>query len=271
MRPLACIVGEPTGMVPALAHKGVYRWRCCVKGQAAHSSLTPQAVNAIEVGARVIGKLADMSERWRDHEPRYDGFDVPYSTGASASSTAASPTTWCRRTAASTTSSATCRTPTSRRCSARSRPTPQQLEPPMHAIDARGRHPLRDDQRDAGVPGPARRSGGAAGPAPGRARRRPWSRSAPRPACSSAPASRPWCAAPATSRRRTRPTSTCRWRSSPRPSASCKGSPTPGCGRRCRRAEGVGRLVRHRFSECACHVRSDGSASAGWARRWSSA
>src|SRR6478736_1873434 len=25
--PLACIVGEPTGMVPALAHKGVYRWR----------------------------------------------------------------------------------------------------------------------------------------------------------------------------------------------------------------------------------------------------
>ena len=66
VRPLACIVGEPTGMVPALAHKGVYRWRCCVRGHAAHSSLTPQAVNAIEVGARVIGKLVDMSERWRD-------------------------------------------------------------------------------------------------------------------------------------------------------------------------------------------------------------
>ena len=80
--PLACIVGEPTGMIPALAHKGVYRWRCCVRGHAAHSSLTPQAVNAIEVGARVIGKLTDMSERWRDHEPRYAGFDVPYSTGA---------------------------------------------------------------------------------------------------------------------------------------------------------------------------------------------
>ena len=80
--PLACIVGEPTGMVPALAHKGVYRWRCCVRGHAAHSSLTPRAVNAIEVGARVIGKLADMSERWRDEEPRYEGFDVPYSTGS---------------------------------------------------------------------------------------------------------------------------------------------------------------------------------------------
>ncbi|MGZ5205378.1 MAG: acetylornithine deacetylase [Caldimonas sp.] len=80
--PLACIVGEPTGMVPALAHKGVYRWRCCVKGHAAHSSLTPQAVNAIEIGARVVGKLADMSERFRDQEPRYPGFDVPYTTGS---------------------------------------------------------------------------------------------------------------------------------------------------------------------------------------------
>ena len=80
--PLACIVGEPTGMVPALAHKGVYRWRCCVKGRAAHSSLTPKSVNAIEVGARVVGKLTDMAERWRDGAERYEGFDVPYSTGS---------------------------------------------------------------------------------------------------------------------------------------------------------------------------------------------
>ena len=82
VKPLACIVGEPTGMVPAIAHKGVYRWRCCVKGHAAHSSLTPQSVNAIEVGARVVGKLTDMAERFRDHGPRYEGFDVPYTTGS---------------------------------------------------------------------------------------------------------------------------------------------------------------------------------------------
>jgi len=80
--PLACVVGEPTGMIPALAHKGVYRWRCCVRGHAAHSSLTPQSVNAIEVGARVVTKLADMAARWRAEEPRYEGFDVPYSTGS---------------------------------------------------------------------------------------------------------------------------------------------------------------------------------------------
>ena len=81
VKPLACIVGEPTGMVPALAHKGVYRWRCCVKGHAAHSSLTPKSVNAIVVGARVIGKLADMTAAWRDGA-RYEGFDVPYTTGS---------------------------------------------------------------------------------------------------------------------------------------------------------------------------------------------
>jgi len=80
--PRVCIVGEPTGMIPALAHKGVYRWRCCVRGHAAHSSLTPQSVNAIEVGARVVTKLADMAARWRDEETRYEGFDVPYSTGS---------------------------------------------------------------------------------------------------------------------------------------------------------------------------------------------
>lgn len=80
--PALCIVGEPTGMVPALAHKGVYRWRCCVKGRAAHSSQTDRAVNAIEAAARVIARIADMGEDWREHEPRCAGFEVPYSTAA---------------------------------------------------------------------------------------------------------------------------------------------------------------------------------------------
>lgn len=80
--PRLCIVGEPTGMVPALAHKGVYRWRCCVKGKAAHSSQTPQAVNAIEAGARVIARIADMADSWRVNGPYYEGFDVSFSTAA---------------------------------------------------------------------------------------------------------------------------------------------------------------------------------------------
>lgn len=80
--PLACIVGEPTGMVPAIAHKGVYRYRCCVRGKEAHSSLTPQSVNAIEMAARVVGRVRDMAEAFEREEPRYAGFDVPFSTAS---------------------------------------------------------------------------------------------------------------------------------------------------------------------------------------------
>src|SRR5437763_8548309 len=82
IQPLACIVGEPTSMVPAIAHKGVYRYRCCVRGKEAHSSLTPQSVNAIELAARVVGKVRDMAEGFERAEPRYEGFDVPFSTAS---------------------------------------------------------------------------------------------------------------------------------------------------------------------------------------------
>ncbi len=80
--PRICLVGEPTGMVPALAHKGVHRWRCCVRGKAAHSSLTPQAVNAVEAAARVVAHISALGEELRLTEPRQSGFDVPYSTAA---------------------------------------------------------------------------------------------------------------------------------------------------------------------------------------------
>ncbi len=80
--PRLCLVGEPTGMVPALAHKGVYRWRCCVRGRAAHSSLTPSAVNALEAAARVVAHISDLADELRRTEPRQEGFDVPFSTAA---------------------------------------------------------------------------------------------------------------------------------------------------------------------------------------------
>lgn len=82
IRPLACIVGEPTDMVPAIAHKGVYRFRCCVRGKEAHSSLTPLSVNAIEMAARVVGRVRDLADTFEREEPRYEGFDVPFSTAS---------------------------------------------------------------------------------------------------------------------------------------------------------------------------------------------
>jgi acetylornithine deacetylase len=80
--PLACIVGEPTNMVPAIAHKGVYRYRCCVRGKEAHSSLTPHSVNAIEEAAKLVAYIRGMADDFAVSEPRYAGFDVPYSTSS---------------------------------------------------------------------------------------------------------------------------------------------------------------------------------------------
>ena len=82
LAPRICVVGEPTGMIPALGHKGVYRWRCHVRGHAAHSSRTPFAVNAVENAARVVARIAGLADELRAHEPRQPGYDVPYSTAA---------------------------------------------------------------------------------------------------------------------------------------------------------------------------------------------
>jgi len=80
--PAMCVVGEPTSMVPALAHKGVHRWRCRVHGKAAHSSLTPQSVNAVEAAARLVATIADLADELREQGARHEGFDVPYTTAA---------------------------------------------------------------------------------------------------------------------------------------------------------------------------------------------
>jgi acetylornithine deacetylase len=53
-----------------------------VRGKEAHSSLTPQSVNAIEMAARLIGKVRDMAEGFEANEPRQAGFDVPFSTAS---------------------------------------------------------------------------------------------------------------------------------------------------------------------------------------------
>lgn len=75
-----CVVGEPTSMKPVVAHKGLNLYRCRVHGKAAHSSLTPQACNAIEYAARLICHIRDLAEAWRAEGPFDEHYDVPYST-----------------------------------------------------------------------------------------------------------------------------------------------------------------------------------------------
>ncbi|MDE1179991.1 acetylornithine deacetylase [Paraburkholderia sp.] len=75
-----CIVGEPSSMRVVVAHKGINAYRCCVNGHAAHSSLTPKGVNAIEYAARLICHIQTLAERFRAKGPFDDAFDVPFTT-----------------------------------------------------------------------------------------------------------------------------------------------------------------------------------------------
>ena len=80
VRPLGCIVGEPTSMQPVIAHKGKLTLRCEVHGHETHSALTHQGVNAVETAAEIVAHLRHMARRKRDHGPFDDGFVPPYTT-----------------------------------------------------------------------------------------------------------------------------------------------------------------------------------------------
>ncbi|MEM5330413.1 acetylornithine deacetylase [Paraburkholderia sp. JHI2823] len=80
IRPSGCIVGEPTNMQVVSAHKGGRIYRCTVTGCAAHSSLTPSGVNAIEYASNMISHIQYLGEEEARTGPRIDGYDVPFST-----------------------------------------------------------------------------------------------------------------------------------------------------------------------------------------------
>ena len=78
-RPRLVIVGAPTLMTVVDAHKGPARWQVDVKGRAAHSSMAPLGVNAIDYASRLIDELGRI-ERELKAEPPVARFDPPYST-----------------------------------------------------------------------------------------------------------------------------------------------------------------------------------------------
>ena len=54
IRPAACLVGEPTSMRLATAHKGKIAVRLHLRGKACHSGMAPEGVNAIHAAARLV-------------------------------------------------------------------------------------------------------------------------------------------------------------------------------------------------------------------------
>jgi acetylornithine deacetylase len=80
VRPLGCFVGEPTGMQVVIGHKSGRRVWADVRGRAAHSSLAPQGVNAVEWGARLVAYVRDREERFECEGPFDPLYDVPHTT-----------------------------------------------------------------------------------------------------------------------------------------------------------------------------------------------
>jgi acetylornithine deacetylase len=80
IKPAACVVGEPTGMQPIVAHKGTHRFTCCVTGKEAHSALPNLGVNAIEYAAELVLLIRSIAHEFARTEQRDYGFPVPYTT-----------------------------------------------------------------------------------------------------------------------------------------------------------------------------------------------
>ncbi|MDE3176606.1 MAG: acetylornithine deacetylase [Pseudomonadota bacterium] len=79
-RPAAVIVGEPTLMQVADAHKGVATFRTLVRGVEAHSAQPSLGANAISAACEIVAEI-DRLARELEGEPGADPrFDPPFST-----------------------------------------------------------------------------------------------------------------------------------------------------------------------------------------------
>ncbi len=79
-RPRLAIVGEPTEMRVAIGHKGKRAYRADIRGEAGHSALAPQFVNALHVAVDFVGELRQMQQKVQQTGIRNDAYDVPYTT-----------------------------------------------------------------------------------------------------------------------------------------------------------------------------------------------
>jgi len=80
VRPAACLIGEPTLMTVATAHKGKRAVRCTVHGKTGHSAMPELGVNAVTRAAALIGYLDASARELRQAGLRVSAFTPPYST-----------------------------------------------------------------------------------------------------------------------------------------------------------------------------------------------
>ena len=81
LKPALCVVGEPSGMKPILAHKGRLSLNVSVRGRPGHSSEPGKGVNAVHAAAEAIAWIAADLRRLAKEGPFNPAFDPPYTTG----------------------------------------------------------------------------------------------------------------------------------------------------------------------------------------------
>jgi acetylornithine deacetylase len=78
--PRAAVIGEPTSLRVARAHKGHLKLRITLHGKSAHSGYPHLGTNAIEPAGRVIGALADLRRELERERARHSDLfpEVPF-------------------------------------------------------------------------------------------------------------------------------------------------------------------------------------------------
>jgi acetylornithine deacetylase len=79
-RPRLAIIGEPTEMRVANAHKSLQFLRTQVGGREAHASTPERGQNAIEAAIEVIGEISRLAAEKRRAARPQSGFDPPYTS-----------------------------------------------------------------------------------------------------------------------------------------------------------------------------------------------
>lgn len=80
VRPMFCLVGEPTGMTVTTGHKGKIAVRITCRGREGHSAMAPRALNAIHLACDMIAALRNEQKRLEAEGVRDDAYEIPYST-----------------------------------------------------------------------------------------------------------------------------------------------------------------------------------------------
>jgi acetylornithine deacetylase len=79
IKPLACVIGEPTLMKVVVANKGAAIYRVNVTGFEIHSSLRDQGVSAVEIAAEMIVFINKQQQQLKE-AASHNGFEFPYSS-----------------------------------------------------------------------------------------------------------------------------------------------------------------------------------------------